>query len=166
MDVKFRDVQSRLSTYRTRKKTAQILESDRQSLNADHNIKVDSKSSKSSIFSCDVNINKVKDSGPIKVEEKNESATVHTSDSLTCSWILVAVKCIIWLGGLGVFIHFGFGSVFLMLSAFYLIYASLRGSRRRPWEPSAYSVFNKNCESIDGTLKAEDFEREIRGRHF
>ena len=140
--MKFRDVQSRLSTYRTRKMIAQILESNSQSLNADHNIKVDSKSSKNSILSC--NVNKVKDSGPIKVEEKNKSATVHTSDSLTCSWILVAVKCVIWLGGLGLFIHFGFGSVFLMLSAFYLIYASLRDSRRRPWEPSAYSVFNKN----------------------
>ena len=162
--MKFRDIRSRLSTYRTRKKIAQILESNSQSLNADHDVKVDSKSSKSSILSHDVN--KVKESEPIKVEEKNESTTAHISDSLTCSWILVAVKCIIWLGGLGVFIHFGFGSVFLMLSAFYLIYASLRGSRRRPWEPSAYSVFNKNCESIDGTLKAEDFEREIIGRHF
>ena len=137
--MKFRDVQSRLSTYRTRRKTAQILESNSQSLNADHYIKVDGKSSKSSILSC--NINKVKESGPIMVEEKNESATAHTSDSLTCSWILVAVKCVIWLG---VSIHFGFVSVFLMLSALYLIYPSLRDSRRRPWEPSAYSVFNKN----------------------
>ncbi|CAH2045007.1 unnamed protein product, partial [Iphiclides podalirius] len=29
-------------------------------------------------------------------------------------------------------------------------------------EVSAYSVFNENCTSIDGTLKAEQFEREIR----
>ena len=70
----------------------------------------DSKSSKNSILSCDVN--KLKESGPIKVEEKNESATAHTSESLTCSWILMAVKCVMWLGGLGLFIHFGFGSVF------------------------------------------------------
>ena len=27
---------------------------------------------------------------------------------------------------------------------------------------SAYSVFNPNCESIDGTLTAQQFEREIR----
>ncbi|GJQ78326.1 hypothetical protein Trydic_g22161 [Trypoxylus dichotomus] len=31
-----------------------------------------------------------------------------------------------------------------------------------PNEISAYSVFNKGCKSIDGTLKAEQFEREIR----
>ena len=59
-------------------------------------------------LSCDVN--KLKESGQIKVEEKNESATAHTSDSLMCSWILMAVKCVMWLGGLGLFIHFGFGS--------------------------------------------------------
>ena len=75
-NVKFQDVLSRLSAYRTsRKKTAQILESSSQSLNADHNIKVDSKSSKSSILNC--NVNKVKESGQIKVEEKNESATAR-----------------------------------------------------------------------------------------
>lgn len=33
---------------------------------------------------------------------------------------------------------------------------------RKPWEPSAYSVFNPGCESIDGTLKPEQFEKEIR----
>ncbi len=39
---------------------------------------------------------------------------------------------------------------------------SLYGSRRPRHEPSAYSVFNKDCESIDGTLTAEQFERELR----
>ena len=32
-------------------------------------------------------------------------------------------------------------------------------------EPSAYSVFNPNCESIDGTLTAEQFENEIRHKN-
>lgn len=34
--------------------------------------------------------------------------------------------------------------------------------KKKPGEISAYSVFNEGCESIDGTLKAEQFEREIR----
>lgn len=34
--------------------------------------------------------------------------------------------------------------------------------RRKPWEPSAYSVFNKNFEAIEGTLTAEQFEKELR----
>ena len=33
---------------------------------------------------------------------------------------------------------------------------------RKAGEMSAYSVFNPNCESIDGTLTAQQFEREIR----
>ena len=52
--------------------------------------------------------------------------------------------------------------VFLVSSGLYLMYVSMRGSRRKPSEMSAYSVFNKNFEKIDGTLSAEQFEREIR----
>ena len=33
---------------------------------------------------------------------------------------------------------------------------------RKAGEASAYSVFNENCEAIDGTLTAQQFEREIR----
>ncbi|CAK1550427.1 unnamed protein product [Leptosia nina] len=33
---------------------------------------------------------------------------------------------------------------------------------KKQGEVSAYSVFNKDCKSIDGTLKAEQFEKEIR----
>lgn len=44
-----------------------------------------------------------------------------------------------------------FGSVFLILFFFYLIYTNL-GSREYG-EKSAYSVFNENMESIDGTMK-------------
>ena len=52
--------------------------------------------------------------------------------------------------------------VFFLFSAFTFIVLSLRGSRRKIGELSAYSVFNENCESIDGTLTAEQFERELR----
>lgn len=55
-----------------------------------------------------------------------------------------------------------FGIVFLMFSALFGIYFNTRTEPKRKKEISAYSVFNKNCESIDGTLKAEQFEREIR----
>ena len=34
--------------------------------------------------------------------------------------------------------------------------------KRKAGEASAYSVFNENCEAIDGTLTAQQFEREIR----
>lgn len=52
--------------------------------------------------------------------------------------------------------------MFLVLSALAGIYYNTRTGPKRRGEVSAYSVFNKNVESIDGTLKAEQFEREIR----
>ncbi|TRY63081.1 hypothetical protein TCAL_11584 [Tigriopus californicus] len=55
------------------------------------------------------------------------------------------------------------GAVYILTSGFALIWLNL-GTRRSD-QASAYSVFNPNCESIDGTLTAEQFEREIRHRN-
>lgn len=55
-----------------------------------------------------------------------------------------------------------FGTVYFIVSLLIGIYLNTRTQPRSKNEISAYSVFNKNCESIDGTLKAEQFEREIR----
>lgn len=59
-------------------------------------------------------------------------------------------------------IHVEFGAVYFAISLLYIIWANTRTSAKRPGEVSAYSVFNPNCEAIDGTLNAEQFEREIR----
>ena len=72
------------------------------------------------------------------------------------------LKVLLWALLWGFFIEVGFGAVFLITSLLFLIIVSLRGSRRKPWEPSAYSVFNRNFEAIEGTLSAEQFERELR----
>lgn len=60
------------------------------------------------------------------------------------------------------FVRIEFGAVFFVCSALYFIFTNLRNIPRKPGELSAYSVFNPNCESIDGTLKAEQFESELR----
>lgn len=77
-------------------------------------------------------------------------------------WYLCVLKAILWVLLWGLFIKLQFGVVFLVASALYFMYISMRGSRRKSWEPSAYSVFNKNSEAIEGTLSAEQFERELR----
>lgn len=59
-------------------------------------------------------------------------------------------------------IELKFGIVFLLFSALFGIYFNTRTGPRQKNEISAYSVFNENCEAIDGTLNAEQFEREIR----
>lgn len=64
-------------------------------------------------------------------------------------------------------IQLKFGIVYFMISLLFIIY--FLGTKTGPKlknEPSAYSVFNPNVESIDGTLKAEQFEKEIGIKHF
>ena len=88
-------------------------------------------------------------------EEKNKTQCLN-------EWQLMILRWLVWAVLFGIFIEMEFGTVFFVLSLFYFIYLSLRYSRRNPWEPSAYSVYNKNCEAIDGSLTAEQFERELR----
>lgn len=98
----------------------------------------------------------------------NPESSTHTpavvapppsSPSTTCTTVL---KVMLWILLWGFFIEVGFGAIFFITSVLYFIIVSLRGSRRKPWEPSAYSVFNRNFEAIEGTLSAEQFERELR----
>jgi hypothetical protein len=59
-------------------------------------------------------------------------------------------------------IYLEFGAVYFIISGFVIIWANTRTGPKRRGEASAYSVFNPDCEAIDGTLKPEQFEREIR----
>ena len=51
-----------------------------------------------------------------------------------------------------------------VISGFVLIYllTENNAAKRRAGERSAYSVFNPNCERIDGTIDVAQFEQEIR----
>lgn len=75
------------------------------------------------------------------------------------------VYFLFWVTLYAIAIELRFGVVFLMLSALVAIYVNTRTDPKAPGEVSAYSVFNEDFKSIDGTLKAEQFEREIGIRH-
>lgn len=72
------------------------------------------------------------------------------------------MKIFVWLLLFGFFCSIEFGVIFILLSGFYAIYINTGTSKRSKDEKSAYSVFNPNCERINGTLTAEQFEKEIR----
>lgn len=97
----------------------------------------------------------------LKLPQLKLSSTSCETDSENNKLIL-ALKIIFWFLLWGFFIQVEFGTVFLFLSMFYWLYCSMKEGTRRPWEPSAYSVFNENCEAIEGTLSAEQFERELK----
>ncbi len=78
-------------------------------------------------------------------------------------WVLFLLQFGLWLALLALFVELQFGSVFVVFSLFYVLYANLRNSGpRRPGEKSAYSVFNPNCERLLGQTTAEQFDNEIR----
>jgi hypothetical protein len=53
------------------------------------------------------------------------------------------------------FIDFGFGLIYFFLTIIILIFNNL--GERKPWELSAYSIFNPNFERIPGSINSENF---------
>ncbi|XP_058840212.1 uncharacterized protein LOC131695730 [Topomyia yanbarensis] len=98
------------------------------------------------------------------VDEPSETRSALKPTKSYLTYITYLVYFLFWVTLYAIAIELRFGVVFLMLSALVAIYFNTR-TEKIPGEISAYSVFNKNCESIDGTLKAEQFEREIGIRH-
>ncbi|XP_063831238.1 SAYSvFN domain-containing protein 1 [Ostrinia nubilalis] len=88
------------------------------------------------------------------IEEQPESWQYFT-----IKWAIVGI---VWLALFIVFLKIQFGAVFFVISVLVGICINTRTRPKKRGEVSAYSVFNENCVSIDGTLKAEQFEREIR----
>ncbi|XP_003789367.1 SAYSvFN domain-containing protein 1 [Otolemur garnettii] len=75
------------------------------------------------------------------------------------------LKVLLWLVLLGLFVELEFGLVYFVLSLFYWMYVGTRGpAEKKEGEKSAYSVFNPGCEAIQGTLTAEQLERELQYR--
>ncbi|CAL4185473.1 unnamed protein product [Meganyctiphanes norvegica] len=79
----------------------------------------------------------------------------------TTDWAILALKWTIWLIIFKIFLIIEFGAVYLIFSGFVIIWINMNNGTRAPGTASAYSVFNPNCETIDGTFTAEQFEREL-----
>jgi len=77
-------------------------------------------------------------------------------------YMCFVVKLVTWLLLWAWFISGGFGAVFLILSLICFVWVNTGTRPRQPGELSAYSVFNRNCERIDGTFTAEQFEDQLR----
>ncbi|XP_037807667.1 uncharacterized protein LOC119601046 [Lucilia sericata] len=104
------------------------------------------------------------DSDDVSVLSKEETVNTNSpvdKNSRIFEYTLRIVYVAFWVTLYIIAIELQFGIVYLMFSALAGIYLNTRTGPKKRNEISAYSVFNKNCESIDGTLKAEQFEREI-----
>jgi len=85
-----------------------------------------------------------------------------TRQNIHHPYVCVVVKLVLWLILWAWFISCGFGAVFFIVSLICFVWMNTRTRPRELGEPSAYSVFNRNCERIEGTFTAEQFEKELR----
>ncbi len=107
-------------------------------------------------------------SSPLESDHKTDDTDLlaeletDTTSMTNNGWVLFSLKCLLWCILQALFIEIEFGVIFFIASCLFFMVVSLKGSRRKPNELSAYSVFNKNFERIEGTLTAEQFDKEIR----
>ena len=85
-----------------------------------------------------------------------------TTQNVQRPYVCFAVKLVLWLLLWTWFISCGFGAVFFIVSLICFVWVNTGTKPREPGVLSAYSVFNRNCERIEGTFTAEQFEKELR----
>lgn len=108
----------------------------------------------------------------IKEDDHNVDFTGDLDDdaNLNCctyaDMVYYLLCFILWGTVYMIFIKLQFGTVYFIVSILVGMYLNTRTKKKLPGEISAYSVFNENCTSIDGTLKGEQFEREMGYKPF
>lgn len=93
-----------------------------------------------------------------KVDPEEDKISKLPCQLLTINVVIIILKVIIWCLLMALFVHLEFGAVFFIFTAFALIWTNFRKTPRAPGETSAYSVFNRNCEPIAGTITAQQLE--------
>lgn len=71
------------------------------------------------------------------------------------------LKFLLWFCLFMFFLTIEFGLVYFTVSGLFLVIYSMSSQKKKNGELSAYSVFNENCERINGTFTAEQFERQM-----
>ncbi|KAG8036815.1 hypothetical protein G9C98_004137 [Cotesia typhae] len=102
-------------------------------------------------------------------EDKDEIESVTSEESIDISppqnpvmtRLIYLLYFLLWATLYMVAIQFEFGAVYFILSALVFIWKNTRSGPKKKGEISAYSVFNPNCEAIQGTINMEQLEREM-----
>nr|CAH7718648.1 unnamed protein product [Callosobruchus chinensis] len=158
------DVENRLAEYRRRKQRAE--ERERMLNNMKSFLSSYTPNTKTTDLENQEAAEKLCNSNNETKPDPEPATICDNSDTEKGNIVLKSVYyilcCSLWSILYVIFIKLQFGTVYLIVSCLIGMYLNTRTKPKAPGEVSAYSVFNENCESIDGTLKAEQFEREIR----
>ncbi|XP_023015494.2 SAYSVFN motif domain containing 1 [Leptinotarsa decemlineata] len=160
------DVEKKLAEYRARKALEEKPKTSRKLFSFFSKTKECDKDKELKKKLLDENDVDEPDSKTLISSDNDLESDVDVDDSLNCCTytdlfyygLCLALWATLWY----IFIKLQFGTVYFLTSGLVGIYLNTRTRPKVKGEVSAYSVFNKDCKSIDGTLKAEQFEREIR----
>lgn len=94
-------------------------------------------------------------------DETDEDEILQNAVYGKLDWILLVLKILLWFVVWKIFIELQFGAVYFALSALFFVYFNTRSGKRKKSVLSAYSVFNPNCERLQGTITAEQLESEL-----
>ncbi|KAK7788563.1 hypothetical protein R5R35_011752 [Gryllus longicercus] len=154
-------MEKRLEEYRARRRNEQALSN--VSSTSKQTVPVMTSAGSSTTVGQDRLVNDVPSDTESLISNASASVIEEPPKSLSQTDIAIyVVSAIFWLTVYAIAIHFEFGAVYFVVSLLFFIWKNTRTGPKKKNEISAYSVFNPNCEAIDGTLKAEQFEREIR----
>lgn len=78
--------------------------------------------------------------------------------------LVVSVWILVWSLGFFLSVKIEFGLVYIILSGFLGIYLGLDKTPKKPGAPSAYSVFNKDCQPVPGSMSLGQMESTLLGR--
>lgn len=98
----------------------------------------------------------------VQDEDVQEEDSAQESQDTALNRVIYLLYFLLWATLYIIALEYEFGAVYFVLSALVFICLNTRSRPKRRGELSAYSVFNPNCEAIEGTLDASQFEKEIR----
>ena len=76
------------------------------------------------------------------------------------TWLSILLWCAVW----KLFIYIEFGSIYIILSLFGVIFSNL--GQKKEGDLSAYSVFNKGFTTLLGQSTGQQFDKEIRHNNY
>lgn len=101
----------------------------------------------------------------LEIVEDDTDCAEDETNNVQCSLLTNVIYLLyfaLWATLYIIAIEIEFGAVYFVISTLVIICLNTRSRPKKKGELSAYSVFNPNCETIEGTLDASQFEREIR----
>ena len=102
-----------------------------------------------------------------RLPEEPQNMNNQQTETLAQQWnsidiVLLVLKILLWLTLFAFFVEYEFGSAYFVISSMFILFRCTRTDKQKDNKLSAYSVFNKNFERIDGTFTSEQFEKELR----